>query len=82
MKSLCKSLWIVLVLSGAAAGAAGCGPQQAFCPNSGNSQGVCPILGDDGPSQAGTSGGMLMCDAGFTYTLNTASGTFSCQPTK
>ena len=50
-----KSLWILFVLSGALAIGASCGPQQAFCPNTGNN-GVCPIVGDDAAPIQGTGG--------------------------
>jgi hypothetical protein len=43
-----KSLLSVLTLSAALGLSAGCGPQEAFCPNSGIDGGpVCPIVGDD-----------------------------------
>ena len=43
-----KSLLSVLLLAGALGLAAGCGPQEAFCPNVGaDAGGVCPIFGDD-----------------------------------
>jgi hypothetical protein len=43
-----KSLVVVLMLSGALGLAAGCGPEEAFCPNAGaDAGGVCPIFGDD-----------------------------------
>jgi len=44
-----KSLLSVLALSAALGLAAGCGPQNAFCPNTSakDAGGVCPINGDD-----------------------------------
>lgn len=48
-----KSLWILFALSAGLAIAASCGPQQAYCPNTGKN-GVCPITGDE----AGVSTGM------------------------
>ena len=42
-----KSLLSVLALCAALGFAAGCGPQEAFCPNSDGKGGVCPIIGDD-----------------------------------
>jgi len=51
-----KSLWILFGLSAALAIASSCGPQQAYCPNTGKN-GVCPILGDDGgPINTGSGG--------------------------
>ena len=43
-----KSLFSVLALAVALGFSAGCGPQEAFCPNTGVDGGpVCPINGDD-----------------------------------
>jgi hypothetical protein len=78
MKSLWKSLWLVCALSGALVGAAGCGPEQAYCPNTGTN-GVCPILGDDASMSNGGSGGSITCDAGFQFLPNDA-GQFACRP--
>jgi hypothetical protein len=46
-----KSLLSVLALSAVLGFAAGCGPQEAFCPNSDGAGGVCPIIGDDASMQ-------------------------------
>jgi hypothetical protein len=48
-----KSLLSVLALSAALGFAAGCGPQDAFCPNTSalDAGGVCPINGDDAQPQ-------------------------------
>jgi hypothetical protein len=78
MKSLWKSLWMGCALLGLLAGAVGCGPQRAFCPNIGNG-GVCPIEGDDAHPMGGNSGGSITCDAGFIYVLG-SNNMFSCQP--
>ena len=56
-----KSLWMLCALAAALALGAACGPQEAFCPYTGNN-GVCPILGDDAAprqqdSGAGNGGG-------------------------
>jgi hypothetical protein len=44
-----KSLLSVLALSAALGLAAGCGPQESFCPNTSalDAGGVCPVVGDD-----------------------------------
>jgi hypothetical protein len=42
-----KSLLSVLALSATLGLVAGCGPQDAFCPNTSDAGGVCPINGDD-----------------------------------
>jgi hypothetical protein len=46
-----KSLLSILALAAALGLAAGCGPQEAFCPNTSakDAGGVCPINGDDRP---------------------------------
>jgi hypothetical protein len=72
MKSLWKSLWMGCALFGVLAGAAGCGPQQAFCPNTGNSQGVCPILGDDGGGIMQDADNTLVCPDGSMPGFNSA----------
>jgi hypothetical protein len=48
-----KWLLSVFALSAALGFAAGCGPQEAFCPNTSASDagGVCPIYGDDAMAQ-------------------------------
>src|SRR5215831_2523225 len=62
MKSLLSAFLSVLALSAALGLAAGCGPQEAFCPNTSakDAGGVCPINGDDvmvRPSDMGNCGG-------------------------
>jgi hypothetical protein len=61
----CDMKWLlsVLALSAALGFAAGCAPQEAFCPNTSHADagGVCPIYGDDGPT-AGVD--MVNCPMG------------------
>jgi hypothetical protein len=74
-----KSLFAVLMLAGALGLAAGCGPQEAFCPNVGaDAGGVCPIFGDDAtaPVQDSSTGGS--CPAGQHYIP--ADGGLICVP--
>jgi hypothetical protein len=64
-----KSLLSVLALSAALGFAAGCGPQDAFCPNTSahDAGGVCPINGDDvmvRPTDMGGSCGGNTCGTG------------------
>jgi hypothetical protein len=67
MKSLWKSLWMVCALAGALTAAAGCGPQQAYCPNTGvNGGSSCPIAGNDAQTQ-GQDAASMQCPAGETY---------------
>jgi hypothetical protein len=76
MKSLWKSLWMVCALAGALTVAAGCGPQQAYCPNTGNAQGVCPIQGDDAQVK-GVDAQTQQCPTGYQFLPNDAD-VFSC----
>ena len=62
MKSFWKSLWVVCALAGALTGATGCGPGQAYCPNTGNAQGGCLLAGDDAQAQQQEAGSP--CPAG------------------
>ena len=66
MKSFWKSLWVVCALAGALTGATGCGPGQAYCPNTGNSQGGCLLAGDDASSTNPDAQG-VDCPPGETY---------------
>jgi hypothetical protein len=61
-----KSLFAVLLLSGALSLAAGCGPQDAFCPSVGaDAGGVCPIFGDDATAPVQDTGtGGNVCPTG------------------
>jgi hypothetical protein len=60
-----KSLLSVLALAATLGLAAGCGPQEAFCPNTGVDGGpVCPINGDDAPVQTMDMGGTNICGSG------------------
>jgi hypothetical protein len=59
------SLLARLSLLGALGLAAGCGPQEAFCPNTGVDGGpVCPINGDDGMVPTMDMGGGMICPTG------------------
>jgi hypothetical protein len=58
-----KSLLSVLALSAALGFTAGCGPQEAFCPNSDGAGGVCPIHGDDA-SMTGMDMKNSICNTG------------------
>lgn len=67
-----KSLFAVLVLSGAVGLTAGCTPSESFCPNVGaDAGGVCPIFGDDGMAPVEDMGGPTsMCPAGYQLETN------------
>jgi hypothetical protein len=66
-----KSLLSVLALSAALGLAAGCGPQEAFCPNTSDAGGVCPIFGDDAMAPVQDMGGGPMgCPAGYQLETN------------
>lgn len=63
MKSLLSALALVATLGLAA----GCGPEKAFCPNTSDAGGVCPINGDDvmvQPTDSGGSCGGKTCGTG------------------
>ena len=64
--SAMKSLLSVLALAAALGLAAGCGPQESFCPNTSakDAGGVCPINGDDAPIQTTDMGGTGICPPG------------------
>jgi hypothetical protein len=80
-----KSLWKLLGLAGVLSAvltigvAAGCGPQQAFCPNTGNG-GVCPIEGDDAQAMPGVDAQGLACDAGSSPGIDPVTHVFTCIP--
>jgi hypothetical protein len=76
MKSFWKSLWVVCALAGALTGATGCGPGQAYCPNSGNAQGGCLLAGDDAQAQGvdASSG----CPAGQHFVIDPVTFVGSC----
>jgi hypothetical protein len=60
-----KSLVAVFLLVGALGFAAGCGPQEAFCPNvAADAGGVCPIFGDDGMAPPMDMGSGNVCPSG------------------
>jgi len=64
-----KSLLSALALAAALGLAAGCAPQEAFCPNTSakDAGGVCPINGDDvivRPSDMGGNCGGKTCGQG------------------
>jgi hypothetical protein len=62
-----KSLLSVLALSAALGFVVGCGPQDAFCPNTSDAGGVCPINGDDvivRPMDMGGNCGGATCGSG------------------
>jgi hypothetical protein len=61
-----KSLLSVLALAATLGLAAGCGPQESFCPNTSakDAGGVCPINGDDAPVKTMDMGGTGICPAG------------------
>jgi hypothetical protein len=71
MKSFWKSLWVVCALAGALTGATGCGPGQAYCPNTGNAQGGCLLAGDDAQAQGQDAQG-LQCPPGESPGFNSA----------
>jgi hypothetical protein len=77
MNSLWKSFWMVCALSGALTAAAGCGPEQPFCPNTGNA-GVCPILGDDGGPLMRDSGTGSLCPNDAALVFDPTTNTFVC----
>jgi len=79
MKSLWKSLWMVCALAGVLAGAVGCGPQQAFCPNTGTKGGVCPIVGDDAQAPPGVDADNG-CPTGQHFVINPVTLVGSCVP--
>ena len=66
-----KSLWMLCVLVAGLGLAAGCGPQEAFCPETGKN-GVCPIKGDlDAHVRQMDSGGPTsLCPAGQHISQN------------
>ena len=76
-----KSLWILFALSAGLAIAASCGPQQAYCPNTGKN-GVCPITGDEAGVSNGTggNGGTNGCPAGQQLEPNPDGGGLICVP--
>ncbi|HEY6475633.1 MAG TPA: hypothetical protein VI456_03575, partial [Polyangia bacterium] len=61
-----KSLLSVLALAAALGLSAGCGPQEAFCPNTSakDAGGVCPINGDDASMPGMDMGGGNSCPTG------------------
>ena len=74
-----KSLVAVLMLAGALGLAAGCGPQEAFCPNVGaDAGGVCPIFGDDAMAPIQDTGTAGNCPDGQHYTV--VDGGLVCVP--
>lgn len=80
-----KSLWKLLGLVGALSAvitiavAAGCGPQQAFCPNTGTS-GICPIQGDDAQAMPGVDAEGMGCDAGSSLGIDPVTHMLTCIP--
>jgi hypothetical protein len=77
MKSFWKSLWVICALAGALTGATGCGPGQQYCPNTGNTQGACPIQGDDAQAPSGIDA--AACPPGQKFEMLPDSGTrFGC----
>lgn len=75
-----KSLWMLCVLAAGLALGSGCGPQEKYCPNTGNN-GVCPILGDDAAPRQMDSGngnnGGTGCPAG-QHLMCGSDGTCTC----
>lgn len=79
MKSLWKSLWMVCALAGALTVAAGCGPQQAYCPNTGvNGGSSCPIAGNDAQTQQQEAGSA--CPAGEKPGIDPTTHMLICVP--
>jgi hypothetical protein len=76
MKSFWKSLWVVCALAGALTGATGCGPGQAYCPNTGNAQGGCLLAGDD--AQAPNGMDTSVCPAGEMFVIDPVTLKGSC----
>lgn len=58
-----KSLWMLGVLAAGLTLAAGCGPQEDYCPNTGKN-GVCPIVGDERRIVQMDAGDMNLCPSG------------------
>jgi hypothetical protein len=78
MKSFWKSLWVVCALAGALTGATGCGPGQAYCPNTGNAQGGCLLAGDD--AQAPTQEAGAVCPPGEKPGIDPVTLKSTCVP--
>ena len=77
-----KSLLSVLALAATLGLAAGCGPQEAFCPNTGVDGGpVCPINGDDAAIPTMDMGGTSLCQNGYQAVIDpTADAGYRCVP--
>ena len=54
-----------------------CGPQEAFCPNTGDG-GVCPIVGDEKSAPVTDSGGGNVCPGGEGLII--CNGKAQCPP--
>ena len=76
-----KSFFVVLMLAGALGLAAGCGPQEAFCPSVGaDAGGVCPIFGDDAMAPVQDMGMSNPCPGGG-FVENPDGNGLICKPT-
>ncbi len=76
-----KSLAAVLMLFGALGLAAGCGPQEPFCPNvAADAGGVCPIFGDDALAPVQDMGSGSLCPPGQGFQDNPDGNGLICLP--
>jgi hypothetical protein len=75
-----KSLWMLGVLAAGLTFAAGCGPQEEYCPNTGKN-GICPIVGDERRPVNMDAGDTNLCPSGQHLVAN-PDGNFSgiCVP--
>jgi hypothetical protein len=66
-----RSFLSLLALAGAFGLAAGCGPQEAFCPNTGVDGGpVCPVNGDDAMLPTMDMGSGSLCPSGQYFSAS------------